>query len=654
MPTPVPPSVRRLIAAGAVTAAVVALSVTGASGAQAAGRTAFPQAHPAWASPANAAGAPAADTTIEGEIALAVPDEAGAEALATAVSTPGSPRFHHYVSPAGWISRFAPSRSDLNDVLSFLKGQGFVITGVPTSRLFVVFRGTPAQFTSAFDVTVQRYRVDGTTLTGPAGTPSLPAAVATKVGSLSLDTGRLLTHPNSKQADTAPKAAAKPKVAGPAAATLPTVQCSDYYGQHTQTFPEAYGKTVFPTYICGYVPAQIRAMYGLTDGPRGQGQTVAIVDAYASPTIVRDVNTYSAANGEPGLNGSNYRQLVPSPAQFTDKEACQGPAAWQGEQTLDVESAHGIAPQAHILYSGGFNCGGGIDVALSRILDAHLSTIVSNSYGNLGEDVGDTALAINRHQELQAAAEGIGLYYSSGDDGDDSIDLGTPAVDFPSSSPWVTSVGGTSVGLDNKGKVKLETGWGDTRDPVVVGADGNLAYGQPLPGTFFGGAGGGVSSLFPEPAYQRGVVPAALSGGKRTTPDVAALADPYTGFAIGIRPIVDDDTLATGPFENETFGGTSLASPIVAAEVAVAQQETHTVLGFANPTLYGVARVAPGVFRDAKAAPNTALAAFSAGLQTDVLVTLDTDSSLRTTRGYDEVTGVGSLTFSGWSRITRR
>jgi subtilase family serine protease len=647
MPTPVPPYVRRLIAAGAATATVLALSVTGASGAQAAGRTAYPQAHPAWASPANAAGAAAADTTIEGEIALTVPDEAGAEALATAVSTPGSPRFHHYVSPGEWISRFAPSKSDLNDVLSFLKGQGFVITGVPTSRLFVVFRGTPDQFTNAFDVKVQRYRVHGTMLNGPAGTPSLPAAVAGKVGSLSLDDGRLLTRPGATKADTS----ASPK---PAAATLPTVQCSDYFGQHTQTFPEAYGKTVFPTNICGYVPSQIRAMYGLTNGPRGKGQTIAIVDAYASPTIVRDVNTYSAANGEPGLTGDTYSQIVPTPAQFVDKEACQGPSAWQSEQTLDVESSHGIAPQAHILYSGGFNCGGGLDVALSRILDSRLSTIVSNSYGNLGEDVGDTALAVGRHQELQAAAEGIGLYYSSGDDGDDSVDLGTPAVDFPSSSPWVTSVGGTSVGLDKKGKVTLETGWGDSRDPLVAGADGTLAYGQPLPGTFFGGAGGGVSSIFPEPAYQRGVVPAALSGGKRTVPDVAALADPFTGFSIGIRPIVDDDTLATGPFENETFGGTSLASPITAAEVAVAQQQTHTQLGFANPTLYAVARVAPGVFRDAKAAPNTALAAFSNGLQTDVLVTLDGDSSLRTTRGYDEVTGIGSLTFSGWSRVTGR
>ena len=218
----------------------------------------------------------------------------------------------------------------------------------------------------------------------------------------------------------------------------------------------------------------------------------------------------------------------------------------------------------------------------------------------------------------------------------------------------MTSVGGTSVGLDNKGKVTLETGWGDARDPLVVGADGNPAYGQPLPGTFFGGAGGGVSSLFAEPAYQRGVVPAALSGGRRTVPDVAALADPFTGFSVGIRPILDDDTLATGPFENETFGGTSLASPITAAEVAVAQQVTHTVLGFANPTLYAVARVAPGVFRDAKAAPNTALAAFSNGLQADVLVTLDVDSSLKTTKGYDEVTGIGSLTFSGWSRVTGR
>ena len=646
MSTAVPSRSRRLLSAGAVSAAVLALGMAGTTSAQAAGRVSYPDAKPAWASSANAAGASAADT-IEAEVALTLRDEAGAEALAGAVSTPGSPRFHRYVTPDAWIARYAPSKADLAEVLAYLRGQGLTITDVPKSRLFVVFRGTAEQLGNAFDVKVQRYRVHGTVLDAPAGAPSLPAAVAGKVRSVRLDEGRLLTHPGARKADTGPRPAAKPATA------LPTVTCSDYYGQRTATYPQAYGRTVFPTNLCGYTPKQIRSMYGLDTGPRGAGQTIGIVDAYASPTILQDVNTYSAQVGEPGLTRSSYRQLAPAPEQFTDKELCAGPSGWQGEQTLDVESAHGIAPQAHIVYSGGANCGGGIDIALSRILDARLATIVSNSYGNLGEDVGDTVITIGLHQQWQAAAEGIGLYYSSGDDGDDSVDLGTTAVDFAASSPWVTAVGGTSVGLDRTGKVVLETGWGDARDPVVAGPDGSLAYGRPLPGTFYAGAGGGVSSIFPEPAYQRGVVPASLSGGRRTVPDVAALADPYTGFLVGIRPIVDDDTLATGPFETQTYGGTSLASPIVAAEVAVTQQVTHTVVGFANPVLYAVARVAPGVFRDALQARNAALAAFSPGLGTDVLVTLDRDSSLRTRRGYDEVTGLGSLTFAGWRRVGR-
>jgi subtilase family serine protease len=632
---------RRLLVPGAVAAAMVALNVVGAAApAQAAGRTAYPDARPAWATPAAAAGTPAADTTIESEVALSLRDEAGAEAFAAAVSTPGNRQFHRYLTPKQWIDRYAPTRSDLDAVLTYLRGQGLTITAVPDSRLFVVLRGTPEQLGAAFGTTLEAYRHEGRTLAAPAGTPSLPAAVAAKVRSVSLDQGRLLTRPAADRADTTARATR-------AAAAAPTVTCSDYYGQHTATYPKAYGKTVFPTNLCGYTPKQIRAIYGLTSGPRGAGQTIGIVDAYASPTILADVNTYSAAVGEPGLTSRSYKQVVPAPGQFSDQEACGFPSGWQGEQTLDVESAHGIAPQATIVYSGGFNCNGGIDIALSTILDRRLATIVSNSYSFGTEDVGDEAIINNLHQEWQAAAEGIGLYYSSGDDGDDATADTPAAPEFAASSPWVTAVGGTSVGLDADGRVRLETGWGDTRDKVV-----GSGYADPLPGTFYGGAGGGPSHVFAEPAYQRGVVPAALAGGKRVVPDVSALADPYTGFSIGIRPIVDDATLETGPFENETYGGTSLASPIVAAEVAVAQQATRSTLGFANPVLYAAARV-PGIYRDVLPAPATALAAYSTGLQSDVLVTLDTDTSLRTTRGYDDVTGIGSLTFDGWRRLVR-
>ena len=216
--------------------------------------------------------------------------------------------------------------------------------------------------------------------------------------------------------------------------------------------------------------------------------------------------------------------------------------------------------------------------------------LVSNSYGDVGENVPLSSIRGQENLHIQAAGEGIGLYFSSGDNGDESASLGSAQPDFPASSPWVTSVGGTSLGIDKTGQKSFETGWGDVLDQIVSSPRGNV-YAAALPGNLDGGgAGGGQSTLFDQPAYQKGVVPASLAGGKRVSPDLAALADPYTGFSIGIRPITDDTTLAAGEFVNETYGGTSLASPITAALSALVQQSTNTRLGFANPTLYATYR----------------------------------------------------------------
>ncbi|MEP6842064.1 MAG: S8 family serine peptidase, partial [Pseudolysinimonas sp.] len=304
---------------------------------------------------------------------------------------------------------------------------------------------------------------------------------------------------------------------------------------------------------------------------------------------------------------------------------------------------------AKILYVGGFNCGGGLDVAMSKILDGNLANIVSNSYGNLGEDVGADVIAGETNLQLQAAGEGIGLYFSSGDSGDETPNGLTPQPDFPASSPWVTAVGGTSLGIDKNGKIAMETGWGDTLDKIVVDPTDSTktVYSAPLPGTIFGGgAGGGRSNVFAQPSYQRFAVPSALAQGNRVVPDIAALADPYTGFLIGITPI-NDDLSHAGPYENETYGGTSLASPLTAAMIALVQQSTHSTIGFANPTLYAIDRVLPWSFRDVKPPSSPlALAYTSKNSGNSYLITLNTDTSLTTAVKYDDVTGIGGVSFS--------
>ncbi|GAA1449370.1 S53 family peptidase [Leifsonia poae] len=643
----------------ATTAAVVALSMTGVGAANAADRVTFSDSVPKWATSANDAGAAPADETIEGEIFLPLRNAAGAEALAKAVSSPTNHSYRKALSPSQWIKNFSPSKADYDSVLRFLKTAGLTVNGTPASRQYVVFRGTADQLGSIFGTSLHSYNYAGRTLLAPASAPSLPTAVGSKVSGVSIEQSRMLTKPDSiKQGDLGPSAAPQVSRKSVAAAPVITTPCSHYDGEHTVTVPPAYnGKTQYSTYNCGYTPKQLRSSYGLDalnkKGLNGSGQTIAIIDAYASPSIVKDANTYAAANGEPGLTNSTYQQLVPKPSEFVDQEACAFPSGWQGEQTLDVESAHSIAPAARILYVGGFNCGGGIDIAMSKILDNKLANIVSNSYGNVGEDVPADVVAGQVNIELQAAGEGIGLYYSSGDNGDEAARLGYPSPDFMASSPWVTSVGGTSMGIDKNGKMTYETGWGDQFDQIVKDASGALAYAQPLPGTrFVGGAGGGVSAIFSQPDYQKGAVPASLANGMRVSPDIAALADPYTGFQIGIRPIIDDTTLETGDFVNETYGGTSLAAPIVAAQMALVQQATHTTIGFANPTLYAVKKAVPSSVRDVLPLnPKSGVVYTSAISGNTYFVTFDQDTSLKTAKGYDDVTGLGGVSFGLLSQV---
>ncbi len=630
-----------------VSVAMVSLGLTGGVAAAAlASVVPFPGSQPAWAVPANDRGI-AVDESIEAELFLTLPNRVGAEAFATSVSTPGSTNYRAWLTPQQWIARFSPTPAKYDAVVRFLMSKGLRITGKPASRLFVVFRGSAEQLSSVFSTALHRYDYAGRSLVGPSSPPKLPADVAGSVAGISVDQSRALTRPDSVTQEDVVKGAGSRRTAGVAPAV--EAPCSNYFGEHVVTVPKAYGATKFGTTNCGYTPAQVRSAYGLAKldaaGFAGQGQTIAIVDAYASPSIVRDVNTYSAALGEPAL--TTYRQIVPKPSEFVDHFACGFPSGWQVEQTLDVEAIHGIAPRANILYVGGFNCQGGIDLSVSKILDGKLANIVSNSYSFIGEAVSADVLRGYVNVHLQAAGEGIGMYYSSGDNGDEVGRLGFASPDFPASSPFATSVGGTSVGVNKAGDIALETGWGSSLDEITTDASGKAQYLGPLPGDFAVGAGGGRSGLFAQPAYQRGVVPAALARGKRVSPDISALADPFTGFKIGIRPILDDATLQTGGFENQTIGGTSLAAPLVAAQMAIVQQVTNQKIGFANPALYSVNRKIPAVFRDAvPQRPRQALvfpAADSGGL---FLVSLDTDTSLQTRRGYDEVTGLGRASFS--------
>nr|WP_239451773.1 hypothetical protein [Frondihabitans sp. PAMC 28766] len=156
-------------------------------------------------------------------------------------------------------------------------------------------------------------------------------------GVVGLDQASTLKEP----ADTLP---------GPPAGGRYGVQpCSTYYGQKTATtLPSAYGKKQ-PYAVCGYVPSQLQGAYGesslLKAGVTGKGTTVAITDAYASPTMAQDAATYSAKQHQPGYAKGQYTQITPGPTGYDDTAADECDASgWYGEETLDVEAVHAMAP----------------------------------------------------------------------------------------------------------------------------------------------------------------------------------------------------------------------------------------------------------------------------------------------------------------------
>ena len=232
--------------------------------------------------------------------------------------------------------------------------------------------------------------------------------------------------------------------------------------------------------------------------------------------------------------------------------------------------------------------------ALALIVDSRLASIVSASWGEPADQSSETPV----YEEIfqAGAAEGIGFFFSSGDSGyenpveDPGSDM--QQVDFPTSSPYVTSVGGTSLAIGRSGNYEFETSWGTLLDPLAANRR-SWRYTPPgtWPSDYDGSSGGGVSYEFAQPSYQAGVVPDSLAttlpdGSSSTTPmrvipDVSALADPSTGILVGQTTLQPDGT--TFAFSLSRTGGTSVSVQIFAGIEADAQQEGRPSPGVRQP-----------------------------------------------------------------------
>lgn len=640
---------RRTVAVLGNCAAVVAASaVLGVPGtAQAAPAPVLPGSSAPAATPRASVGTVPASQTLTVQVWLK-PDEAGAEQFAAAVSTPGSASFHHYLSPKAYTARFGASAAEARAVESWLSSKGLAKVSADSGRDYVSATGPVSKIQSAFGVEMKRYRVTGangkaTVIQANDRNVSVPASVAPGVLAV---TGLDSTAPTTMH--TAPQAA--PKAA--AAAT-----CSSYWAQHVNSVsPSFRGLTKGALPVCGYSAGQLRAAYGVTAAASGTGQTIALIEVGTPTAMFQTLTDYAKSNGLPAPSSSRFRELV-----IGSGNDCGNP--FDVEEQLDSEAAYAMAPGATQLMVDGDSCDEGLE-GVQALFNAQLAvlsgngnsasaSIESNSWGlsageSLPSNYAETAHEIN----LRAAAEGVGMYFSSGD---------SPGVSVPASDPYSLAVGGTTLGIGASNNRLFETGWSNDDAYLSGGAWTDLGIGRDA-------AGGGTSLLYAQPAYQKGVVPASMShiqaGGRvatdRAVPDIAADADPDSGILQGV--IEPGDNGQPGPYQTFVDGGTSLACPLVAGLVADAQQGQKQGFGFIDPLLYSLAGTP--AFHDTLpvtgSTPQQDRDAFTPASSDGSATISVIDSQLPaytdqvTAKGYDTMTGLGTPDGSAFITGLRR
>jgi subtilase family serine protease len=603
---------------------------------------------PPWAKSANFKDAANPSDSIGFRVYLGWTDPAAVEALAKAVSDPSSESYGHFLTPGQFRQRFAPSQAQVNAVQSWLQSQGFTVDYTPLNNHYVAAEGTVAQAQAAFGTTFGTYSVAGMTLRSPSSEISVPSALAGAVTNVvGLDESAALVHTNI---------AVEPDAA-PSPAFVSAKPCSTYWGEKTTANLDPSVKISDPTPYtlplplapCGYLPDQIRGAYGVSaSGLLGNGQTVAIIDAYASPTIQQDLDQWSANRK---MGSTTITQVIAPGTLNRPENRRQDPQGWYGEETLDIEAVHGMAPAAHIVFVGAPNNFQDLDAALNHVVDRHLASIVSNSYGFNTELLHPGFIKPYEATIQQGVVEGIGIYFSSGDNSDESLTVGFRTVDWPASSPFVTAVGGTSLGVGQDNSRVIESGWG-THTRSLNPSSGNWGS-----DSWLYGSGGGVSRVFAEPSYQAAVVPASVFAAQgrtgRAVPDIAAFGDPNTGYMIGQTQTFPDGSIRYSEFR---IGGTSLSSPIMAGIMALADEANGVPHGFGNPVFY--ANATSGAFYDVLHVQAAVVRVnyannidASAGLRYR-LRTFDQGLSLQTTAGWDDVTGVGTPTSSFISALS--
>lgn len=438
------------------------------------------------------------------------------------------------MSRRAYASQYGADPATVKQVEAYVTTCNLTLVETSLVRRSVLVRGTVAQMEKAFGVSLANYQAaDGRIFRGRSGVIHVPAALVDSIeGVFGLDDR--------------PQARAHFQIYGPAAVA----------GGHIA--PRASGTS--------FTPPQLAKLYNYPTNVTGKGQCIAIIEL-GGGFRKADITAYFKSLGlkapsvvAVSVDGGHN---APSTADGAD-----------GEVMLDIDVAGGIAPGAKlVVYFAPNTDQGFLDAITTAIHDTkYKPSVISISWGAAEKNWTPQALSSFNEAFQSAAALGVTICAAAGDTGsDDGVGDKKAHVDFPASSPYVLACGGTKLAAAGS-SITAETVWHESNTSAT---------------------GGGISDVFDLPDYQQAShVPTSVNDKThvgRGVPDVAAVADPATGYAVRVDG------------SNYVIGGTSAVAPLMAGLIALINQQRGKPVGFIHPLIYAH----PAVFRDITQGNNT-------------------------------------------------
>ncbi len=530
------------------------------------------------------AGAVAPGFPLEHMLLTLLPDAAQQDALnqlLDAQHNPESPYYHQWLTPEQYGERFGISDADAAQVVRWLQDHGMEVEEVTAARRSIVFSGSALQVESAFHTRIHTYQIGNEIHHANATDPEIPAALAQVVGGV---------------------------------VSLHDFHSEPMHNVVRQTSPD------FSSGGSHYLaPADFATIYDLAplyqQAINGSGQSVAIVAR--SNIKITDVRQFRTFFGLP----ANDPQIIVNGAD---------PGIWNSneetEADLDVEWSGAVAKNATIKFvvSKSTNSSDGVDLSAQYIVNHNLAPVMSTSFGLCEAYLGSSGNGFLNSLWQQAAAEGITVFVSSGDNGAAGCDSASAStathgrgVNGLCSTPYSVCVGGTEFNDTSNPSLYWSTFNASGTQASALSYIPEAVWNESGPGAGLWSSGGGASSVYAKPSWQTGTgVPA---DGRRDVPDVSLSSAGHDGYLIyqegGLYVV----------------GGTSAASPSFAGVMALVVQHAAARQGNANTAFYSLASKqragGASVFHDITQGNNS----------------VPGQAGFNATVGYDQATGLGSI-----------